>query len=223
MSARAPGQPMRVVVAGATGLVGRACVAELVAAGHHVVALVRRQPVELPAAATVRVVDWEHLDASMDALDATHVVCALGTTMKQAGTAQRFRRVDQEYPLMLARIMRRQGARHFLHVSALGADPTSRIFYNRVKGEVERELQAVGFPSLTIARPSLLLGPREEVRPRERLAQRLGWLMPAKLAPIEARDVARALVHLAAADEPGVRIVESRALRELANPAGAGG
>ena len=211
--------PLHVVVAGATGLVGRACIAAFAAAGHRVIALARRQPAagELPTGATVRVVDWEHLDASMESLDASHIVCALGTTMKQAGSPDRFRRVDHDYPLMLARITRRLGARHFLHVSALGADPGSRVFYNRVKGEVERELAALDFPSLTIARPSLLLGARAETRPLESLMQRLGWLMPAKYAPIEARDVAAALVRLAEADQPGVQIVESRALRALAN------
>jgi len=217
--------PLHVVVAGSTGLVGRACVAAFAAAGHRVIALARRQPEPgaLPAGATVRVVDWEHLDASMDSLDASHVVCALGTTMKQAGSPAAFRRVDHDYPMMLARITRQLGARHFLLVSALGADPESRVFYNRVKGEVERELTALAFPGLTIARPSLLLGAREETRPLESLMQRLGWLMPAKYAPIDANDVAAALVRLAGEDRPGVRIVESRELRALANPAGARG
>lgn len=217
--------PLHVVVAGATGLVGRACVAAFAAAGHRVIALARRhpEPGALPAGATVRVVDWEHLDASMDSLDASHVVCALGTTMKQAGSPDAFRRVDHDYPMMLARITRRMGARHFLLVSALGADTKSRVFYNRVKGEVERELTALDFPAVTIARPSLLLGAREETRPLESLMQRLGWLMPAKYAPIDANDVAGALVRLAEEDRPGVRIVESRELRAIANPAAARG
>jgi uncharacterized protein YbjT (DUF2867 family) len=91
-----------------------------------------------------------------------HVFCALGTTMRQAGSEAAFRLVDFDYPVALARATLSRGARHFLLVTAVGASTSSRFFYNRVKGEVEAAIIALGFRSLTIARPSLLLGgPRQ--------------------------------------------------------------
>lgn len=141
------------------------------------------------------------------------IVCALGTTIKVAGSQERFRVVDRDYPVIAAKLGKEHGAQHYLLVSAMGANARSRIFYNRVKGEVEQELIALQFRSTTIARPSLLLGDRAEHRPGERIAAHLAWLMPPKYKPIEARDVARALVRLAREDAPGVRVVESRELR----------
>jgi uncharacterized protein YbjT (DUF2867 family) len=95
----------------------------------------------------------------------------------------------------------------------MGANRRSRVFYNRVKGEVEDDLRALGYPSVTILRPSLLLGDRQEHRLGERIAARLGWLMPPQYKPIEAKVVARALVEFAREDGAGVQIVESAAMR----------
>ena len=144
------------------------------------------------------------------------IFCALGTTIKKAGTEERFRVVDHDYPLTAARLGRAQGATHYLLVSSLGANPQSRVFYSRVKGEVERDLLSVGFPSTTIARPSLLLGERSEFRLGESLFSHLGWLIPPKYKPIHVREVARAVTRLAREDAPGVRIVESKELRAIA-------
>lgn len=102
-------------------------------------------------------------------------VRALGTTLRQAGSQEAFRRVDYSYPLAIAKLARQAGARQFLLVSALGADRHSRAFYNRVKAEVEEAVLSLGYPSLTIARPSLLLGERGEadggLREKARLAR----------------------------------------------------
>lgn len=115
---------------------------------------------------------------------------------------------------MAARLGLTQGAHHYLLVSALGASSQSRVFYNRVKGELEEKLTALRYPSLTMARPSLLLGPRPERRLGEEMAKRLGWLMPPKYRAIEALAVARALVDAARADIPGIHILENRDMRE---------
>jgi uncharacterized protein YbjT (DUF2867 family) len=133
--------------------------------------------------------------------------------MRQAGSAAAFRRVDFDYPVALARAARARGARHFLLVSALGADPASRVFYNRVKGEVEAAIITLGFRSVTIARPSLLLGRRTEPRLAEQLGKVLGVLAPPRWRPVPASRVARALVDAAKRDAPGVRILENRELR----------
>jgi len=117
--------------------------------------------------------------------------------------------------LAVAQRAREMGARHFIVISALGADAQSRVFYNRVKGEMEQALQAQGWPQLTIARPSLLDGVRREVRLGERLAAPLMRLIPGKLRSIEAPVLANALWRLALEEGNGVRIVESDELRKL--------
>ena len=107
------------------------------------------------------------------------------------------------------------GARHFLVISALGADAQSSVFYNRVKGEMEAALQAQNWPQLTIARPSLLLGPRREFRLGERLLAPLARWIPGKYRGIQACTLARALWRLALEEQDGTRIIESAQLRHL--------
>lgn len=208
------------IVAGATGLVGQALVRQLAAdrTWREVRALVRHGlPTELEGPTVVSVqADYTRLEPPPLWVAADHVFCALGTTMRQAGTAAAFRLVDFEYPLALARAARIRGARHFLLVSALGAGPGSRGFYNRVKGEVEAAITALGFTSVTIARPSLLLGRRTPPRLGEQLGKLLGVLAPPRWKPVPAVRVARALVDAAKRDAPGVHILENRDLRAAA-------
>ena len=205
------------LVAGATGLVGQALVRQLAAerTWGEVRALVRGTlPPGLSGPTVVAVqVDYTHLEPPPLWAAADHVFCALGTTMRQAGSAAAFRRVDFEYPLALARAAQGRGARHFLLVTALGAAPASRIFYNRVKGEIEAAITGLGFRSVTIARPSLLLGKRAKPRPAEQLGKVLGVLAPPPWRPVQATQVARALVEAAKRDWPGIHILENRDLR----------
>lgn len=215
--------PRVAMVLGSTGLVGRELVAQLLCepAYARVVTPVRRAvspAMNLESAQRrrldVRLVDFERLDQHADAFnDVTHMFCALGTTIRKAGSQEKFRHVDHDYPLAAARLGRQLGAMHYLLVSAIGASPTSRVFYNRVKGETERDIASVAYRSLTIVRPSLLLGYREEFRLGEQVAKRLAWLTPAKWAPVHARDVAAALVASASADQPGTRVIESADIR----------
>jgi uncharacterized protein YbjT (DUF2867 family) len=204
------------VVAGATGLVGQELVRQLSVdpTWREVRALVRRAlPAELARPPVVSVqVDYGRLEPPPLWAAADHIFCALGTTMQQAGSEAAFRRVDLEYPMALARAAQRRGARHFLLVSALGAEPGSRFFYNRVKGEVERAITALGFRSVTIARPSLLLGNRQETRRGEQVGRILGVLAPPRWRPVPAERVARALVQAAKRDAPGVHVLENRNL-----------
>lgn len=205
------------LVAGATGLVGRALVRQLADSGgwDAVRALVRHAlPAELAGPRVTAIqVDYDHLEPPPAWAAADHIFCALGTTMRQAGSREAFRRVDFDYPVALARAARALGARHFLLVSAVGASARSRVFYNRIKGEVEDAISALGFRSVTIARPSLLLGRRAEPRPGEQVGKVLGLLLPPRWRPVLAARVAGALVNAAKADQPGVRILENRELR----------
>ena len=202
-----------IALLGSTGLVGRQCL-ELLAddrAFERIVVIARRKFGEATAPRIEgHVIDFDQLEAHADALAVDQVICALGTTIKAVGgSRERFRAVDFGIPLAAAKIAQRQGARHFLLVSALGADAASRIFYNRVKGELEDALRTLGYRSVTIVRPSLLLGDREEFRLGEVVAKRFAWAVPGRYRPVHARDVARALIRSAREDIPGLHIIES--------------
>lgn len=213
------------LILGGTGLVGRELLSFLLREAEisSIVVLVRNAR-GLPAdpRLIVQEVDFDHLERYGSAFKVDQIFCALGTTMRQAKTKERFRAVDHDYPVSAARLGRDAGAGHFLLVSALGANPASRIFYNRVKGETERDLAAVGFPSLTIARPSLLAGRRAEFRLGERLALLLGAVAPPSMRPIAAKDVAAALTLAARLRRLGHQILTARDMRgasvRLANP-----
>lgn len=207
-----------ILLCGATGLVGRECLRMLLASPEFasVATLTRRAlPPELASAPNVvgkleqRVADFERLHEEPELLRAEQIICALGTTLETAGSRQQFRHVDYDYPLAIAQLGLEQGAQHFLLVSALGANPRSLIFYNRVKGELEEAVLALPYRSVTIVRPSLLVGTRARPRRAEELVKRLAFLVPARYKPIPVSCVATALVREATADAPGQRIIES--------------
>ncbi|HET6764909.1 MAG TPA: oxidoreductase [Longimicrobiaceae bacterium] len=206
------------VVLGATGLVGGHCLRLLLEerAYARVHVLTRRTLHQSHPRLVEHVVDFDRLEDRAEALLGEDVFCCLGTTIARAGSQEAFRRVDHDYPLAAARLARKQGARHFLVVTAMGADAGSRIFYNRVKGETEDELRALGYPGLVILRPSLLMGTREEPRRAEEWGKRLSAVIGplfigplAKYRPIQAEVVARAMVRAAERDPRGVRVMES--------------
>lgn len=214
-----------ILLCGATGLVGRECLRQLLAdpGVGRVQALLRRSLAPEQGCAprlTEQVVDFDRLAETATIEGVDQIVCALGTTIKQAGSREAFRRVDHDYPLELARLGLERGARHYLLVSSIGADASSRTFYLRVKGELERALLAQGYRSVSILRPSLLVGERAERRRGEELAAYLGFLFPAKYKPIAAAEVAAGIVRLAREDAPGQRIVESAELRAWARGTG---
>ncbi|SDH56481.1 Uncharacterized conserved protein YbjT, contains NAD(P)-binding and DUF2867 domains [Pseudomonas flavescens] len=141
--------------------------------------------------------------------------CCLGSTLKQAGSQDAFRAVDHQMVVAFGKRAQELGARHLLVVSAIGADPHSSVFYKRIKGETEEALKAQGWPQLTLARPSLLLGPRNEFRLGERLAAPFMRWLPGKHRAIEVTALARALWRLALEEDKGVRVVESDELQRL--------
>lgn len=191
-----------VLLAGASGLVGRELLEGLLADGGvaAVHALVRRElPLRHPKL-TQHAVDFAAVPA-LPPIDEAYI--ALGTTIKVAGSQQAFCAVDFDAVLAVAKAARAAGATRLGVVSAMGADPGSRVFYSRVKGEVEQALAAIGFPTLVIARPSLLIGDRaalgQPTRSGEeagaRLARWIGFAIPGNYRPIRARQVARALLQ----------------------------
>ena len=217
--------PQTALLAGATGLIGRE-VAALWPGPGALHLLVRRPLAAPPSPQRVHVVDFTALPPLPRADTA---FCCLGTTLKTAGSRAAFRGVDFDAVLAFARAAQRAGVRRFAVVSALGANPRSRSFYSRVKGEMEAELARLGFADLVIARPSLLSGDRgalgQSARPGERLALLLSApltpLLPKAWRPIAAATVARALLRATTrplAQGPtlsGPRILESATLQEL--------
>lgn len=211
-------------VAGGSGLVGRELLAQL--RDVPVLALVRRPLQGLPASAWRREASVNFGALPTDLPAPQRVFIALGTTMAQAGSQAAFRAVDFDAVLAVARAARLAGATHCGVVSALGADAGSGVFYNRVKGEAEQALRALGFERLVIARPSLLDGHRETLgQPHRsgeawslRLARPLAPLIPKAWRPIAADRVARAL--RLALDQPGpaVQVLESGAMQTLGAP-----
>ena len=213
------------LVAGASGLVGRE-VARLAAEDNRwqPLNLLVRRDVPAPPGARTLTVDFSRLPA----LPATgSAVCALGTTISLAGSQEAFRAVDFDAVIAFARAARKAGVKRFAAVSALGADRRSATFYNRVKGEAEEALEAIGFDSLILARPSLLAGDRESLAqaPRRgeqwalRLFKPVAGLIPAAWRPIEAATVARALLAALQAGGPGRRVIESAELQTLGREA----
>jgi uncharacterized protein YbjT (DUF2867 family) len=199
------------VVAGATGLVGGQLLELLLEDGawEHVVAVGRRPVGRSHPRLEEQVVDLARLG---ELPPCTDVFSCLGTTIKVAGSQAAFRAVDHDAVVALAEAAYRAGAERFLHVTALGASPGSRIFYNRVKGETERDVAASGVPTTIAFRPSMLDGQRVESRPAERLglaAMRAVGPLLGRYRPTSVTALAAAMVAEAKAGRPGHRLVEA--------------
>jgi uncharacterized protein YbjT (DUF2867 family) len=214
-----------VLLAGSTGLIGRELVALLARElasrrGGATLHLLVRRAVAAPPGTLVHVVDFAALPALPKAREA---YCALGTTIAQAGSQAAFRAVDHDAVLAFARAARTAGVKRFAVVSALGANAGSVAFYNRVKGETEAALQGLGFETLVIVRPSLLLGDRaslgQPLRPGERVgaavASLIGPLIPRGLRPIKVQTVARGMLDCMKSRPAGVHVVESGELQQM--------
>jgi uncharacterized protein YbjT (DUF2867 family) len=208
------------LVAGATGLVGRHLVALLAdAEDYHDVIVASRRPMEdAPDGISQVVVRFDSLEEHRHLLAADHVFWALGSTRRAAGSKARFREIDAGYTRRMAAVARANGARHFSLVSAIGADPRSRFFYNRVKGEAEDAVRQAGLPSAVALRPSVLGGARGG-RPLERVAQAVLRIAPPRWRTIDAAAVARAAIAIARTEASGWTTYESHALRELGRDA----
>jgi uncharacterized protein YbjT (DUF2867 family) len=191
---------------------------------HDKVILLTRRPLALSANPKLeqKITDFENL-ASLKVGAVETIFCALGTTIKKAGSQAAFRHVDFEIPLAVAKLGLQSGARQFVLVSSVGASADSSNFYLRTKGELERELQGLPFAALHIFRPSFLVGQREEVRVGERLAipaaRALQFLMAGPLRryrSIQAESVGRAMVAAANSGKSGSNVYEYDQIVKLA-------
>lgn len=212
------------LLAGASGLVGGHVLRLLLGDPQYerVTVLGRQELAVAHKKLTRRVMDFDRLAETADFPRVHDAFCCLGTTIRQAGSQAEFRKVDYTYVVELARLALRHRASQFLVVTAIGADPRSRAFYSRVKGEVEEALRRLQFDGVHIFRPSLLLGARKQFRPLELLARIISplvsWVMLGPLAryrPIAAARVARAMVRVARDAPRGVHVYESDQISRL--------
>lgn len=205
------------ILIGATGLVGQSLLAQALADPRvtKLIALTRR-PLPVQAKLENPLVDFDALPAGAPWWSVDGILCTLGTTIKKAGSQPAFRRVDHDYPLAVATLARRRGAASFGLVSSLGANVTSHTFYLRTKGETERDLRALKFPSLTILRPSFIGGTRAERRPAEAFALRVfgavPWLLPRRYRIVPAVRIAQTLLNSCLAAATETRVVESESI-----------
>ncbi|WP_157986302.1 NAD(P)H-binding protein [Chitinophaga alhagiae] len=209
--------PKTAIVTGASGLIGNLLVQALLQDGtfDRVRAIVRKPLLLEHPRLENAVVSFEDTGALEKALQGDVLFCCIGTTIKTAGSQAVFAAVDFGIPVNTGRIALQNGVSQYHLVSAVGANARSSNFYLRTKGQTEDALIQMGFPSLFIYRPSLLLGNRKEVRFGEQVAQ---VLMPAfnffmkgrlrKYKPVKAETVAAAMIAHAKTGEKGVSVIE---------------
>ncbi len=194
---------------GATGLTGSHLLEKLIADQRYKkIKVFSRSAIQSDSVKTeVIITPLEEIEKYEKEIKGDDVFCCLGTTIKKAGSKDNFRKVDYDFPLKIAGIASKNKVPSFLVISSVGADPESRGFYLRTKGEMEKKLYEIGFKKLVILRPSMLLGKREEFRFLEETAKLLikpaGFMFRGKLRkyrPIEAETLAAAMVNLANTD-----------------------
>lgn len=212
----------KALVAGGTGLVGGEILKKLLADGDYseVHSLVRRPTGRSHPKLTEIIVEFDNLDKiQLPSVD--DVFCALGSTIKKAGSREAFYTVDHDYVAGLARTAVRCGAKQFMVVSSIMADPGAKNFYLRVKGEMEQSVRQDGPPTILIFRPATLEGDRIEKRPGEKVAivimKAIGFLLVGRLKKyriINAETVARVMISAAKANFGSLRVFESDEIAE---------
>jgi len=209
---------------GASGLVGGHCLRLLLEDQSYgkVIAFVRKPIALQHPKLEQHVVDFDHPEKFAHLIKVNDVFCCLGTTIKKAGSQEAFRKVDFSYPVKIAKIAAQNGVEQFLIITALGANPKSSIFYNRVKGEVEETITKLPLKAIHIFRPSLLLGKRQERRIGEKIGEPpLKGLKVLLVGPfrkyraIEAIVVAGAMNKVAKKELLGVNIFESNQIQTI--------
>ena len=209
---------MRIMLAGGTGVVGKELLRQSRARGDYLIAVGRR-PTGL--ADEELVIDFNALPQLPRADIA---ICALGTTIKNAGSRDAFRAVDHGAVLAYAKSALEAGIEHFMVVTAVGADPTSSVFYSRVKGEIQQDLCDLGFSRLDVLQPGLLRGERQEKRPVESMMKTLAPIADRLMTgswrryrSVHPATVAECLLALTSATEAGIFIHQYDAMQNCLN------
>ena len=212
------------LIVGASGLIGSELLNCLLNSQEYskVIALVRKPLGIQQAKLEEHVIKFEELARHRNCFKVEDVFCCLGTTIKKAGSQEAFKRVDVDYPLEMARLANDMQVEKFLIISSMGANPNSAVFYSRMKGLLEQKLTEIGFKSLHIFRPSLLLGDRKEFRMGEALSsvltKGLSFIFKGPLKnykPITSRAVAEGMYRAAQNKTTGIHTYLSHEISEI--------
>jgi uncharacterized protein YbjT (DUF2867 family) len=207
------------LIAGASGLTGKELVQKLIDSDQyrHIYVISRKRNGLVHEKIRESVIDFENIGQLTFDEPIDDAFCTLGTTMKQAGSRENFKKVDYEYVVAFANLAKQTGASKFLVISSMGASPKSPVFYNQVKGMTEEALINIGFHHLVILRPSLLLGERSKLRFTEKLAgffmNALQFLIPDDYKAIQGEKVAAYMLKMALKSTEGVSVVKSGEMR----------
>jgi uncharacterized protein YbjT (DUF2867 family) len=190
------------IVLGSTGLIGKHLIAYLGEKDLSVIAITRRPIEDIPKNASPMIIDFDEFLDQGHLPGCEHIYICLGTTIKKAGSQESFKKVDLDYCLGFAKKARESGATKISLVTSVGANADSKNFYLKTKGKLENEIKAMGFDSVNIFQPGLLLGNRDEIRPLEFLGQYGSFLLNMflfgslkKYRSIEASKVAHAMAN----------------------------
>lgn len=212
------------LIAGSSGLVGGYLLNLLLESEnyHQVISLVRKPTGKSHEKLKELCIDFENLEKEIKDLNADDVFICLGTTIKKAKTQENFKKVDLDYPIIIAKTLKQNGAKQLSVVSALGANADSKIFYNKIKGEMEDAMESLSYQNTFIMQPSLLMGARNEFRFGEMVGQKLMCIIdPLMVGPVKkyrsinAFDVASAMLALSNSSLTGLHKVESESIKRL--------
>ncbi|MCD8509437.1 MAG: NAD-dependent epimerase/dehydratase family protein [Bacillus sp. (in: Bacteria)] len=215
----------RAMVAGATGLIGKNLLVELIRSGKYkeVIIITRRELAVDEAVVKQYVIDFDKLEDHGELFTGVDdVYVCLGTTMKKAKSKKQFMKVDYTFPLKLAKLAKEANVKQFLIITSIGADRDSLFFYSKVKGKLEEALVTLKLRSLHIFRPSLLVGKREELRFGEKAAEFISKPLSILLSgplekykPVKGEYLAKVMCAVAQEESSGVHIYESDQIRLL--------
>ena len=209
---------MKAVILGSTGLIGSSLLKLLISSTEytHITSFVRKKSDIIPSKLKEINTDFSDLSKYKTEFECDSVFITLGTTIKKAGSPEKFREVDYTFVLEAGKLAKESNSKALLMVTSMGADPNSSVFYSRVKGEIERDTKSLGLNSLLIFQPSLLLGNRNEFRLGEKIGEFVGNLFSfafvgglEKYKPISADVVAESMFKLSLSPPSGTKILES--------------
>lgn len=213
---------MKILLAGATGLIGYEFLSQImnISDFENITILTRRKLNEFSGNSKLKqvIIDFDKLDNFGEEIKGDYLVCTMGTTIKKAGTKENFYKVDHDYCLKMAQLAQKNGTKHLILITAMGADANSSIFYNKVKGELEEDVKQIPFESIHIIRPSLLLGERKEKRVVEAIAMKvskvIAFLFPIKYKPIDIKVIVKKIIALIKKTPKGLFIYEGKSIYE---------
>lgn len=214
-----------VLLTGATGLVGRHCLEVLLHDPFFTeIKVISRRPLyQKHPKLTEVITEFDNLETLSAEFKEDITICCLGSTIKDAGSREQFMKIDHDYPVQIATLAQRQGSRHFIVISAVGASKNSLFFYSRVKGLMEEDVKTLPYQTISIFQPSLIDGERKEVRVMEQLSLKVGRplarLLPGplkKYQPLPAADIARAICHAAKSSPPGIHYHSGEEIKSFA-------